>query len=70
MEKYTYTIPIDPLTEQPSTQVILRSDDAFIPTDPANSDYQAYLAYVANGNKAPDTLASELSNPSTPQAGE
>ena len=33
-----------------------------IPLDPANSDYQAYL------NK--DTLASELSNPSTPQAGE
>jgi len=31
-----------------------------VPTDPANSDYQAYLA----------TLASELSNPSTPQAGE
>ena len=30
----------------------------FIPTDPTNSDYQAYLA----------TLAS--SNPSTPQAGE
>ena len=21
---------------------------SFIPTDPANSDYQAYLAYVAN----------------------
>ena len=35
---------------------------SFIPTDPANSDYQAYL------NK--DTLTSELSNPSTPQAGE
>ena len=33
----------------------------YIPTDPSNSDYQAYL------NK--DTLASELSNPSTPQAG-
>ena len=32
----------------------------WIPTDPANSDYQAYLS----------TLASELSNPSTPQAGE
>jgi hypothetical protein len=30
-----------------------------IPCDPANSDYQAYQA----------TLASELSNPSTPQAG-
>jgi hypothetical protein len=35
---------------------------SWIPIDPANSDYQAYL------NK--DTLASELSNPSTPQAGE
>ena len=35
---------------------------SWIPTDPANADYQAYL------NK--DTLASELSNPSTPQAGE
>ena len=34
----------------------------FIPKDNSNSDYQAYL------NK--DTLASELSNPSTPQAGE
>ena len=32
----------------------------FIVVDEANSDYQAYLA----------TLASELSNPSTPQAGE
>jgi hypothetical protein len=35
----------------------------FIPTDPANSDYQAYLAYVANGNTLP-------SNSSIPQAGE
>ena len=39
---------------------IMRSDGWSIPIDPANSDYQAYLA----------TLASELSNPSTPQAGE
>ena len=35
----------------------------FIPTDPSNSDYQAYLAYVANGNTLP-------SNSSIPQAGE
>jgi len=42
--EYTYSIPINPLTNEPSTEVILRSDGAFIPLDPANSDYQAYLA--------------------------
>ena len=60
MTNYTYSIPLDFFTNEPSTQIIRRSDGACIPTDPANSDYQAYLA----------TLASELSNPSTPQAGE
>ena len=36
-----------------STTTILRKEDgAFIPFDPANTDYQDYLAWVAEGNTA------------------
>ena len=36
-----------------STTTILRKEDnAFIPFDEANTDYQEYLAWVAEGNTA------------------
>ena len=39
------------LLKAPFDKSILRLDDnAFIPMDEANTDYQAYLAWVAEGN--------------------
>jgi hypothetical protein len=59
--EYTYTIPIDLITGEPSTSIILRSDGWWIPANPANSDYQAYL------NR--DTLPSNSSDFSQPIGG-
>ena len=48
----TYTIPTDPITNEPSTTTICRTDADgqtwWIPVDPANSDYQAYLTSQEN----------------------
>jgi hypothetical protein len=42
---------INTLTNQ-EAQVIKRlSDSAFIPFDPANTDYQAYLQWIEAGNQ-------------------
>jgi hypothetical protein len=35
---------------QPSSMVLRCVDNAFIPFDEGNSDYQAYLAWLAEGN--------------------
>ena len=38
-------------TKQTGSECVQRlADNAFIPFDPANTDYQAYLAWVAEGN--------------------
>ena len=48
---FTYKYINDPITGTKSTNTILRKEDnAFIPFDEANRDYQAYLAWVAEGN--------------------
>lgn len=41
---------IDPITKEDSTQQVKRiSDGAFIPFDEANTDYQEYLQFLADG---------------------
>jgi len=41
----SYTYQLQSLGES-----VKRSDGTFIPFDPANTDYQAYLAWLAEGN--------------------
>ena len=46
-----YKFILDNRTGQTHTHVILRIEDmAYIPFDPDNTDYQAYLAWLAEGN--------------------
>jgi hypothetical protein len=48
----TYTQIWDTVRNQPSDWVVVRdADGAFIPFDPDNVDYQAYLAWLEEGNE-------------------
>ena len=45
-----YKLNKPPLGETESQSVIRLADNAFIPFDEANTDYQAYLAWLELGN--------------------
>jgi len=49
---YTYKILCNFITKEVTQNVIRRlPDNADIPFDPANTDYQAYLKWVSEGNE-------------------
>jgi hypothetical protein len=58
----TYTCVWDAMQGQVSDQIIQRDEDgAFVPFDPDNVDYQAYLAWLDEGNTpTPYTPSSEV----------
>ena len=41
----------DPMTDEPSQCIKRLADNAFIPFDPANTDYAEYLEWLAEGNE-------------------
>ena len=43
--------PANALTGQPSNTIVRLIDGATIPFDPANTDYQEYCRWLAEGNK-------------------
>ena len=47
-----YQYIIDPATGEISTQTILRlPDNAYIPNDPDNTDWQQYQVWLSEGNQ-------------------
>ena len=48
---FTYKLIKNDLTNNVNT-VLRKEDNSFIPFDEGNTDYQTYLAWVAEGNTA------------------
>jgi len=46
-----YQQVINPITSLPAQCIKRIADNAFIPFDPANTDYQAYLKWLSEGNE-------------------
>lgn len=46
-----YKLMKDPITKQLVNSITRLSDNASIPFDPANTDYQEYLKWVSEGNQ-------------------
>jgi hypothetical protein len=47
---YTYQLTLPPLGKTESTTIKRLPDGALIPIDPDNTDYQAYLKWLEEGN--------------------
>tara|TARA_R110000868_G_scaffold350387_1_gene611622 strand:- start:8 stop:172 length:165 start_codon:yes stop_codon:yes gene_type:complete len=43
-------VNITTVSGQEFSNIVRTEDNAFIPFDPANTDYQAYLKWLAEGN--------------------
>jgi hypothetical protein len=56
----TYSQVWDPMNNAVNPNIIKRDEDsAFIPNDPANSDYQEYLEWLDKGNKPTPAMPPE-----------
>jgi hypothetical protein len=45
-----YKLLLNSITNQPASFILRTADNAFVPMDEANTDYQAYLKWVEEGN--------------------